>query len=141
MALLVQDEVGDPELAAVAVTVHPPQDGPDPDDELLDAERLGHVVVAAQGEAPQLVVQGVSGGEEEHRQPAPDPVPADALEHFEAVQIGQHHVEHEQVGPKRGNGLERLAPEVGHLHLEALVAQGHREQIGDAVLVVDDEDP
>ena len=31
------------------------------------------------------------------------------------------------------------ASEVGHLDLHALVAQGHGEQVGDAVLVVDDE--
>ena len=38
------------------------------------------------------------------------------------------------------DALERLAARVGDLDLEALVAQSHGEQVGDALLVVDDQD-
>ena len=40
---------------------------PDAGHQLLDAERLGHVVVAADGQAVDLVLGGVLGGEEDDR--------------------------------------------------------------------------
>ena len=124
----------------VTVAVRPAQDGPDPDDELLDAEGLGHVVVATQGEATQLVVEGVARREEEDREAAADAVASHALEHLEAAQVGEHDVEDHQVGPELGHGLERVAAHVRHLDLHALVAQGHGQEVGDARLVVDDQD-
>ena len=64
--------------------------------QLLERERLGHVVVAAADEAGDAVILGVAGGQEDHRdevavcaQPAAD---------LEAVDVGQHHVEHDEVG-------------------------------------------
>ena len=41
-----------------------PQHRADPGDELLEAERLGHVVVAADRQAPDLVLGRVAGGQE-----------------------------------------------------------------------------
>ena len=43
------------------------QHGVDAGDQLPEAERLGQVVVAAEGQAPDLVLDGVAGGQEEHR--------------------------------------------------------------------------
>ncbi len=140
VALLVEPQVAHAHPAVVALPVRTAQDGPDTDDELLDAEGLGHVVVAAQCETPQLVVEGVAGGEEEDRQPPADTVPSHALEDLEPAQVGEHHVEDDQVRAELGHGLERVATHVGHLDLHALVAQGHGQEVGDAGLVVDDQD-
>ena len=43
-------------------------------------------------------------------------------------------------GPSSRGGVHRGGPGVRHLHLPALVAQRHRDQLGDVHLVVDDED-
>ena len=43
-------------------------------------------------------------------------------------------------GRKVPTASKGVVAEVGHLDLHPLVTQGHGEQIGDAVLVVDDED-
>jgi len=41
---------------------------------------------------------------------------------------------------ERGDRRQRLAAAVRGRGLEAFVAQGHRQQLGDALLVVDDQD-
>ena len=57
----------------------------------------------------------------------------------EAVEVGQHHVEHDQVGSELVDRLLR-SPSGRDLHrLEALVAEGGRDRIRDRRLVVDDE--
>lgn len=65
-------------------------------DQFLQAERLGDVVVTADRQAGQLVLHLVAGGEEEDRN-----LPrgsAQLLGDREAVQVGQHYVQHRQVG-------------------------------------------
>ena len=111
----------------------------DPGEHLLEAERLGDVVVAAEGEAGDLVLGGVAGGEEQHgRVPARCAQPPDDVE---AVQVRHHHVEHDQVGAERVGQGERLLAVGGRGDLEAGEAQAGREQLEDVGLVVDDEQP
>ena len=62
--------------------------------------------------------------------------PADLV----AVEVGQHHVEHDEVGPEGAHLLERLRSRGGHADLIALEGQRGREQLGDVRLVVDDQD-
>ena len=65
---------------------------------------------------------------------------AQAPRHLEPVDARHHHVEHDEVRGERLHGVERLAAVVRHLHGEVLVAQRHGHEVGDALLVVDDED-
>ena len=46
-----------------------------------------------------------------------------AAEHLEAIEVGEHHVENDQIGPELGHKTERLAGSGGDLDFEALVAQ------------------
>ena len=59
----------------------------------------------------------------------------------EAVHVGQHHVEHDEVGLVSPASLRASAPSGGGVHLEAGEAQGGRQQLADVRLVVDDEEP
>ena len=113
------------------------QDRADPGDDLLQAERLGDVVVAADGQALDLVGGVVARGEEQHgdvlallAQPAGDGEP---------VHVGEHHVEHHEVGLDLAGEAQRGAAVGGREHLEAGEPQGGREQLADVRLVVDDE--
>ena len=65
-------------------------------------ERLGDVVVATGGQAGDPVLDRVAGGQEEHRYVGL--VAAQPPEHLHAVEVGQHHVEHDRV---RSLGLRR----------------------------------
>ena len=106
-------------------------------DELLEAERLHEVVVAAEREAAHLVLGAVAGGEEQHRRAAA--VGAQPPAHLEAVEVGEHHVEHDQVGPHRRDRVERLATVRGGVDLEADVPQRGVEHRAEVLLVVDEQ--
>ena len=84
-------------MLSSAATVRAPQQRAQPGDDLLEAERLGDVVVAAGGQPGDAVLDGVPGGEEQHRHVRV--VAAQPAQHLEAVEVGQHHVEHDGVGP------------------------------------------
>ena len=66
-----------------------------PGDQLPRAERLGEVVVGADGEADDEVGLGVAGGEHQHRHRS---VALDLAAHLEAVEAREHEVEHHEVG-------------------------------------------
>jgi len=65
---------------------------------------------------------------------------ADATSDLEAVEVGEHDVEHDEVRPPAGNGLQGASSRGGPFHLEAVVAQAHGHQLGDVLLVIDNED-
>src|SRR3954468_3009213 len=114
------------------------QDRADARDELLEAERFRDVVVAAEGQAADLVVGRVAGGEEDDRHPRA--LRAEALGDVEALHVRQHDVEHDEVRAERGDLRERVGAGAGGLDAEALEPQGHRDDVDDVGLVVDDED-
>jgi hypothetical protein len=63
----------------------------------------------------------------------------DPAVYLESVQVRQHHVEHDQVGPEPLGGSQRR-PAVGCRLDLALVAQHRRQQLDDRLLVVDHQD-
>ena len=70
-----------------------------------------------------------------------DAVAAQALHHLEAVDVRHRDVEHDEIGCRRRDLGQRLAPVGGGLDVEADEPQPDRDEIGDVVLVVDDQDP
>ena len=109
----------------------------DPGDDLLEAEGLGHIVVPADGQPLDLVVEAVPGGDEDDRD-----VPAALAQlagHREAVEVGEHDVEDDEVGIASGGEVERGGSVGGHRHLETGEPERGREQLTDVRLVLDDE--
>jgi len=107
-------------------------------DELLQAERLGHVVVAADGEAFDLLLRRVACGQEHDRHVMA--VGAEPLDHREAVAVGEHDIEHHEVGAERLRRPERFGAIARDLHAEPLVPEGGRDEIRYVGFVVDNED-
>jgi len=66
--------------------------GAQPHDEFLHAERLDEVIVGAGLEAFDLVRPTVARGEDQHRQPASGRAPS--LQHGDAGHLGQAEIEH-----------------------------------------------
>jgi hypothetical protein len=74
-----------------------PQHGPDAFHDLVQAERLGDVVVGAQGQARDAVWDTVAcRHENDGDRRAARPHPA---HHLEPVAVGNHHVQQHEVGP------------------------------------------
>ena len=107
--------------------------------QLLEAERLDHVVVGPDREAAHAVV-GVAPGGQEHDRHAGRRGAGEAPVQLEAVHVGEHHVQQHEVGPHRRRGRQRLAPAGRRRGLEALVAQRGAQQLRDALLVIDHQD-
>ena len=81
----------------------------------------------------------VARGQEEDGDP--HAVGAQAAGHLEAVEVGQHHVEDDEVGRVLLGLGQGLAPGHGLVDGEPLVAQRRRHRIDDRGLVVDHQDP
>ena len=67
------------------------------------------------------------------------PVGPQPLHDREAVAVGEHHVEHDEIGAERLRRAECFGAVAGDLDVEAFVAEGGCDEIGDVCLVVDDE--
>ena len=105
--------------------------------QLLEAERLGDVVVAAGRQPADLVLGRVARGQEDDRRARA--LGAEPAGDLEALHVGEHHVQHDQVGTEGGDRGQRFGAGARGLHGEALEAQGHRDDVDDVGLVVDDQ--
>ena len=100
----------------------------DPRDELPGAERLGEVVVGADGEPDDEVGLGVAGGEHQDGHRA---VALDAPAHLEAVEAREHQVEDDEVGTEPLARLDAARAVGGDLDGEALAAEPGGDGLGD----------
>ena len=121
-----------------------PQRRPDARDDLLHAERLGDVVVGAHlqpDDAVELVGAGRQHEDVEERVRRAEP-PA----HLDAVQAGQHHVQHHEVrrrplGLGGLDGGQGVGPGRRRVDGVAGVAEAAREEGAEVVVVLDDQEP
>ena len=112
------------------------QDDVDPRHQLARAERLRHVVVAADLEAEDAVDLLVARRQEQDRHVGGL---ADLAADVEPVELGHADVEHDQIGPVGGKAGERLlaVARLGHGHAGLL--QRDADDLADVAVVVDDE--
>src|ERR1022692_9396 len=90
VAVLVELQVGEgePGRRLGRAAAGPPEHRLDPRDDLLQAERLGDVVVPAERQTADLVLGRIACGEEHHR--GAGPAAAQSVQHLESVHIGKH---------------------------------------------------
>ena len=102
------DEIREAEDVAGQLAAGAAEDRLHARDDLGEAERLGHVVVAAGAQRLDLVLDRVLRGQEENRRLEallPQP-PAD----LDAVEVGEHPVEHDEVGLARATAAIASRP-------------------------------
>ncbi len=135
--LLVEREVGEAHGAvAVRISARASQHRLHPGNDLGEAERLRDVVVGER-EPRNLVLRRVLRGEEDHGNAVV--AVAKAPRDREPVEVGQHHVEHDQVGAEVVDRLLGRAAGAYLHRLEALVPERGRNRVRDRRLIVDDE--
>ena len=105
--------------------------------QLGERERLGHVVVSANAKADDLVELAVPRAQDEHR--GGRLLTEDAT-HLEPAQLGEHEVEHDQIGTQLAGLLERFDPVGGLAHLVSLAHEIEPEGLTDDLLVLDHQD-
>ena len=105
------------------------------------AERLGEVVIGAAVEPDDDVGLGVAGGEHQDGRVGVRAGRAHRAAERDAVEPGQHHVEHEQVECRRPRDVEGLAPVPEVLDREACQPQVELQQFTDGRIVLHDEHP
>src|SRR5205823_12239324 len=88
--------------------------------QLIDPERLGHVIVGAEIERVHLVGLAAARGEDDDRRPRPL---ANAADHLETVTVRKVEIEHDEVGLAALVARERVTRGPRGLHLESVAAQ------------------
>ena len=139
-AVLVQDELpahqgGGGVFPLAAAPAHPAAERLDPGQQLADREGLGHIIVRADGQAPDLVLLLALGAEDDDADLLVGT--ADGLAEGEAVHPRQHHI---QDGGAAVGGLlqrgQRLLGAAGLEHLHPVAAQVQRDDFADAGLIL-----
>jgi hypothetical protein len=102
-------------------------------DQLGEGERLGHVVVGAEREPVDQVVDAGGGGQ--HKHAAVGLLPAQRATDVVAVHHRQVAVEHHHVVGVQARLVERAGAVVGNVDRHALAPQPARDRIGDPSLV------
>jgi hypothetical protein len=103
----VERHVGEAEDVAGEVARCAPQDRLHTGHDLGDAEQLRHVVVATGTQRLDLVLDRVLGGEEEGRRL--EALLAQAPADLDPVDVGEHPVEHDEIGLEVRHGGHRAA--------------------------------
>ncbi len=102
-----------------------------------ESERLHQIIVGAEFQALDAIVHGVARAQDQHRRAGL--AVADLLQHAEAVHVGQHQVENDQVvlgGVDQFDGGGAVA---GHIHRVSGALQAAGQEVLDAFFVLDDE--
>ena len=133
----VQRQVGDDERRAAARRAAA-QERAQPGEQLLALERLDEVVVGAGVEALDARLDRVARGEHEDRHVVGG---AQAPRDLDAVELRQPEVEDHEVGVVGRGLVERGLAVAGDAHVVAVQPQRALEDLGDLVVVLDDEHP
>ena len=115
-----------------------PEQGVQPDPDLVDLERLGEVVVAAGLEAGDLVVQPVARGQEQHRRV--DAGGAQGQAEVAPVGVRETDVEHQHVGAPGHERTQRLGCGRDDHRLVSHDPEGAREDRTQCGFVLTDTD-
>ena len=114
-----------------------PQDRLHADDELGRRERLRKVVVGALGDPLDAVGDRAAGRKHEDRDVG---ILADAPSDRHPIELGQHQIEHDQIGCAFGDERKRSASVAGSLDREPLTLEVRADELDDLLVIVDDED-
>ena len=132
----IDDELADLDHR-LARSARPAQDGAQTREQLVDPDRLRHVVVRARVERGDLLALLADRREDDHRRAAPGPELAADLG---SRPVREDEVEDDGFGRPHRRRRERRLGRLRRLDLVAGAAQARPQRAQDLLLVVDDED-
>jgi hypothetical protein len=113
----------------------------DPCRELLEAERLDHVVHGAASQAAEYVPLVTLGSHHDHRNCAHDFIGLQAAQYLEPAQYRHHRVEHDEVRRITQRQLQCLFPVGGTDDLMTTVGKLERDHVPDLLFVLRQQYP
>ena len=113
--------------------------GVDAGDQLVLVEGLGHVVVGAEAEALDLVLDAGEAGEDEDRRV--DLGDAERLQHFIARHVGQVQVEQDDVVVIELAEIDAFFAEIGRVDVETFRLEHQLDALGRRGIVLDQQYP
>ena len=113
------------------------QNGTNACHDLFEAEWLGDVIIAADGQTHHLVLRIVAGGEEQDR--SVDTLLADAPGDGESVNVREHDVEHDEIGLDLFDDFDGFRAGGCGRDFEIGEMEGRNQQFVDGRFVVDDD--
>src|SRR5439155_574562 len=135
--VLVQRQVAEAQDIPRKRTGRAAEDRLDARHDLGETERLRDVVVTSRRQRLDLVLGRVLRCQEEDSSLVA--LLPESAAHFDSLDVGEHPVEHDEVGMEARDGRERLASCGRLLDDVILVAERRRDGVDDRGLVVDDE--
>ena len=134
----VEGEVLEAQHLVVGDRCAPPEQGPEPSEELREVEGLDEVVIGPGIETSHAVADRITCGEHQHRRPIPERSKPTA--DLEAVDVRQLEVEHHGIGCGLGERPDRFGAVGGDVDLVALEDEGALERVPDRLVVIDHQD-
>ena len=125
-----------PGLGSGRPAADPPQDGGDAGLQLLGTERLGQIVVGTEIQARHPLADGIERRKKDDRNAGFGP---QATTHREAIQLGQHHVEHHQIGLLPVVEAQGLLTILRADHPVAGQLQTHRQHAAHGGFIIDNQ--
>jgi PHP domain len=119
------------------IRVAAPEHGPNARQQLGEVEGFDEVVVSPQLEPLDAIADLVAGAEDDD---SPRAVTGQRATEIPTVDARHHQVEDDEMWLEVVNHSETGVPVGGGANVEALVAETERDEVGDALLVIDDED-
>ena len=117
----------------LGVTFGAPHDGVNAGDQFVLVERLGHIVVGAETETPDLILDtGQAGKNKDRRLHLRD---AQAPQHFEAGHVRKVQVEEDNVVVVDLTKIDPFLAEIGRVHVEALGLEHQLDRLRGGAIV------
>src|SRR6185503_6246017 len=106
--------------------------------QLLERERLRHVIIGTHAQRLYFEIHGVLRGEDEHRQAVP-PI-SQRAQHLDPGQLGEAEVQHEQVEVAAGGETQPLIAVAHELRVVPGLVEPAAHILADCFVVLDDQD-
>jgi hypothetical protein len=119
----------------IRVASRAPDNGLDAGDQLAPVERLGEIVVRADAEPFDLVVQSIQSGQDEDG--GLDAGGAQSAQHFVAIHVGQHQIQDDDVVVVKLADFEPILAHVRDVTDKALRPEHHLYALGGCGIILD----
>jgi hypothetical protein len=117
-----------------------PQHGADARLQLREVDGFGEVIVGTCVQPRHLVLRGIPRGDQDDRDEGQRSVVLDPARDLITVDVGEHHIEQDQVGRISAHPVERLRAIAGLDHVVAAKPQSRCNDLDVVGVVVDDQD-